>query len=94
MGEQKQDWHLDRKVTLGLIVALLANACGSVWWAARLDSTVMQHEQKIVAISASVNQLASQQNNVNENLARIQEGQKYQTEMLREVREQLSKAKP
>lgn len=84
-----KDWHLDRKVTLGLIFALLANACGSVWWAARLDATVMQHEQKIVAISASVNQLAIAQSNVNENLARIQEGQKYQTEMLREVRQQL-----
>lgn len=82
---------MDRKVTLGLIFALLCNACGSVWWAARLDATVSQHEQKIVAISASVNQLAIAQSNVNENLARIQEGQKYQTEMLREVREQLRK---
>lgn len=91
MTENKQEWHLDRKVTLGLIVALLANACGSVWWAAKLDTTVSHHEQKIVTMAASVNQLSTQQNSVNENLARIQEGQKYQSEMLREVRDQLAK---
>lgn len=88
-----KEWHLDRKVTLGLIAALLLNACGSVWWAAKLDTTVGQHDQKITTMTANLSQLSAQQNNVNENLARIQEGQKYQSDMLREVRDQLARVK-
>lgn len=91
--KQIKEWHLDRKVTLGLIAALLLNACGSVWWAAKLDTTVSQHEQKISTMASALNQLSIQQSSVNENLARIQEGQKYQSDMLREVRDQLARQK-
>lgn len=93
MTEQK-DWHLDKKVTLALIFALMCNACGSVWWAAKLDATVYNHEQRIVQNAASLAEVRSSQGSVNESLARIQEGMKYQTEMLREVREQLKDGRP
>ena len=33
-------WHLDRRVTVSLILALLGNACATVWWASTISSTV------------------------------------------------------
>ena len=43
--EQRREWHLDRKVTVGLIVALVMHAGTSIWWASDLTSRVKQIEQ-------------------------------------------------
>lgn len=42
--ENRREWHLDRKVTLGLILALLANSGATVWWASRLEQRVAHIE--------------------------------------------------
>lgn len=41
-----KEWHLDRKVTLSLILALLLNAGSTVWWASKLDSRITSLEDK------------------------------------------------
>lgn len=43
--EQRREWHLDRKVTVGLIIALIMHAATSIWWASDLTSRVKQMEQ-------------------------------------------------
>ena len=35
-----QSWHLDKRVPITLILALLAQTAGMVWWAATLSSRV------------------------------------------------------
>lgn len=82
-------WHMDKKVTLALIAALLINAGGTIWWASRLDATVMTHQQRIDTLTVTVTTLGQQQGSTNEKLARIEEGQKYQTDMLKDVRDGL-----
>lgn len=75
--EQKvKEWHLDRKVTLALIVALLANAGATVWWASRLEQRVtaiegqqsrpFQNTERIVRVEAQLD-------NAVRSLARIEE---------------------
>ena len=91
MERRRADWHMDVKVTLGVIVALLLNAAGSVWWASRLDSTVQQHEQKISAIVQTVSSLSQQQGDTKAVLASIQTAQQYQTDMIKDMRDQLNR---
>ena len=38
------EWHLDRKVPLLLIAALLVNAISGIWYASKLDSRVSNLE--------------------------------------------------
>ena len=35
-----REWHLDRNVTVALILAILGNACATVWWASSISSAV------------------------------------------------------
>jgi uncharacterized coiled-coil protein SlyX len=46
-AEQRREWHLDRKVTIGLIVALTLHGGSTVWWAASLSNRVAQLEQRV-----------------------------------------------
>lgn len=89
MREGKEGWHLDKKVTLSVIAAVLLNALSTVWWAARVDAAVTNHEARISINSASIAQLSQQQGNVNEKLAGIQEGQKYQSDILKDLRDEV-----
>ncbi|MCA1298049.1 hypothetical protein [Stappia indica] len=43
-ADQRREWHLDRKVTIGLIVALMMHAGSTVWWAASISNRVAHLE--------------------------------------------------
>jgi hypothetical protein len=85
------DWHLDKKVTVTLILALLANAGASVWWAARMDAAVQDSQKRIEKLETSTTFMGTQQAAVFERLARIDEGIKYQSETLKEVKAALER---
>lgn len=85
----RTDWHLDKKVTLAIIVALLLNAGSSVWWAARLDQSVSNHAERLERLDSAVISLGSQQSGLVEKLARIEEGQRFQIDMLKELRDKV-----
>ncbi len=90
--QQTEPWHLDKKVTLGLIVAILMNAFSSIWWAASLDSAVKMNSKRLDSHDASIAALTGQQSILNEGLARIQEGLKYQNDLLKDVRSEIRKS--
>lgn len=70
-------WHLDKKVTVGIIVALLIQAGSSIWWASRLDSMVRFHDVKLEQHSKAIGKITNESAKTNENLARMEERQKY-----------------
>lgn len=80
--EMKREWHLDRKVTLGLILAILANAGSSVWWAASLNQQVLNHQKSIDAHSQTISGVLSSQSSIGERLAKMEAGINYQTKVL------------
>jgi hypothetical protein len=57
-AEQRREWHTDRKVTIGLIVALLMHAASTVWWAASINNRVAQLEQDVLQSSAMPERMA------------------------------------
>ena len=37
-------WQLERKIPLGIIIAILLQTLTAIWWAAKLDSRVVMQE--------------------------------------------------
>lgn len=91
MDEIRREWHLDRKVTIGIIVALLTNAGSSIWWASRLDYTVQAHDTVLMQHSKDLSDIRDKNAALIERLARIEANQNYQTETLREIKEAIKK---
>lgn len=74
-AQREKEWHLDRKVTLSLIVALLANAGATVWFAAQLDQRVTSIESRQQQWSTSperITKVETQIEGVREGLKRIE----------------------
>lgn len=44
-------WHMDRKIPLAILLALLVQTCSIVWWAAKTDSRVEALESQSAAIA-------------------------------------------
>jgi hypothetical protein len=57
-AEQRREWHTDRKVTIGLILALLMHAGSTVWWAASINNRVAQLEQDVLRASGMPERMA------------------------------------
>ena len=68
-----EEWHLDRKVTMGIILALLLNAGSSIWWASKLDVMVQAHSEKLVAHDIKLNTMQINDYKLSERLARMEE---------------------
>ncbi len=52
--DRRAEWHLDRKVSVSIIAALLIQAGGALWYAAQADSRLSQVEESLVELGATV----------------------------------------
>ena len=55
-GQDERSWHLDKRLTIGLIVALLTSMGQGVWYESKMDSRLQQvteteinHENRLAA---------------------------------------------
>ena len=51
MPESMKGWQFDTKIPLGVILALLVQTVGVVWWASSLHATVTEHSAKLERIA-------------------------------------------
>ena len=68
-------WHLDRRVPLALIVTLLLQTAGMVWWAANLSARVVELERKQAKMEARgdrITRLEANQVHISSTLTRIE----------------------
>lgn len=86
---QKDEWHLDRKITLGIIASILLNAGSSIWWAASLNSQVLNHQKLIDQQALQIISIVSSQSSVSERLAKMEAGIIYQTKSLDRIEDKL-----
>lgn len=47
-GPAKEHWHLDKKVPLGIILAMLAQFTGGLWFVSKLDARIYALETNAV----------------------------------------------
>lgn len=48
--DERQEWHLDRKVSIAMIIGLLGNMAAGVWFASKMDSRVERNEAAILTL--------------------------------------------
>jgi septation ring formation regulator EzrA len=99
MTEDREPWHLDKKVPIAMIFAILMQTVGAVWWAATINAAVTRQQEQIEAQGAEIDRLegnATQQEvararitqelqDVQKSLDRLEQGQSQMNDYLREL---------
>lgn len=86
-----EPWHLDKKVPIALILALVVQTAGMVWWAASLSRTVHEHERRITLNEQADVSALLEQRRVAEGLARLDERTAAQTQILRRIEDTIQR---
>lgn len=54
---KSEPWHLDRRVPIALILAIVLQTAGVVFWAAKIDTRVAQLESGTPSVQANADRL-------------------------------------
>jgi Tfp pilus assembly protein PilO len=57
MSDQDTGWHLDKRVPIALVVTILIQTGGAVWWLSSINSRVSNLEEKVGAVSSQPERL-------------------------------------
>lgn len=71
--DEREPWHLDKRVPLALILALLLQTVSAVWWAATIDSRVSNNEGTLSRLDSRLADIAVFSNDQEVQLGRIEE---------------------
>lgn len=82
--------RMGKKELFGIAMAIIINAVGMVWWTSRLSFTVEQHTILLDKHEIKIGALADKTDGLNEKLARFDENQKFQTQMLQDIKATLA----
>lgn len=77
---RKKQWHLDRRVPIALILAVLAQTAGVFWWASNIQT-------RMEALERSVDRTAT----FSERLGSIEKGQQFIRQDLNDLRSAILK---
>lgn len=91
MENMKEGWHLEQKVTITLILAILLNAASTIWWASKLDYTVSNHDLRLERQEKDLKDFVSRESFLMERLARIEANQDFQKQTLLDIKASLKK---
>lgn len=67
-------WHLSKSVPLALILAILVQTVGAVWWASSITANVTQNAAAITRAEAQIETLRTTSQTQAVQLGRIEEG--------------------
>ncbi len=85
-----EPWHLDRHIPIALILAIIGQTAGAVWWASTISSAVADHARRIVALEIGKAEDARGDRDNADRLARIEERQRASQDSLVEIKQQLN----
>ena len=74
-GEDREPWHLDKKVPIALIVTILFQIGATLWWASKLDgrlATVERHTMEVADHPARIVRLEAFRDDLCRRLDRIE----------------------
>jgi Tfp pilus assembly protein PilO len=66
-------WHLDKRVPVAIIFALLVQSAGVVWWASNIASRQSQVESRVAVHEQQINAMRDTAANAAVSLGRIEE---------------------
>jgi hypothetical protein len=83
--ESKEAWHLSKQVQIPMLIGLLLNFATLVWWGAKLEARVEQHEGQLAALLSTDAATAVEARRVAELLTRLDERLSNQGDVLRRL---------
>ena len=87
----ENSWHLDKKVSIGIIAAICLQCACFVWYGAKLDSQVQQDHSNIQSITAWREKQDDERSKIDAHLAVVDEKLSEQSVNLRHIIEILEK---
>ncbi len=84
----RESWHLDKKVPIALIVTLVAQIGGFVWFGAKMDSRIDQQATRLERLEAADARQDVKIMATAEGVIRLQEQLAYLTRMVERLVEQ------
>ena len=87
----ENSWHLDKKVSIGIIAAICLQCACFVWYGAQLDSEVKQDHNNIQSITAWREKQDDERSKIDAHLAVVDEKLSEQNGNLRHIIEILEK---
>jgi hypothetical protein len=82
-------WWLDRRLSAGIIIAMLAQAGSIVWWAATKEQLDHFQQSRLEHIEVVTNRQSIEQGLMLERLARIEARGESLLELMRRIQEKL-----
>lgn len=82
-------WHLDKRVPVALIVTLLAQGCIAIWWAAGQDAAVANLNGRVAALENRNDKIADQMRAIENRLARVEANGDAQLQALERIHDAL-----
>lgn len=79
-------WHFDRRIPIALIVTIVAQTVGIVWWASWANSQIVSGQQTDAVLSDRVKAIEGANNDVNVKMARFEVLLEGATDQLKEQR--------
>lgn len=71
--QPNEQWHLDKKVTIGLIFFLIVQTISGVWYTSEIVSMVKDHERRLLIAEAFENRVDGDGKTIAERLGRLEE---------------------
>lgn len=73
MSGDREQWHLDKRVPIALVLAIMVQTGGAIWWAASMQGRVTATEQSLSRLDARTNVTRVSQQTQAVQLGRIEE---------------------
>lgn len=87
---EAEPWHLDRHIPIALILAIIGQTAGAVWWASTISSTQADQGRRIGVLETGKAEDARADRDSADRLARIEERQRASQDSLIEIKQQLN----
>ena len=56
----EQQWHLDKRVPIAMIVAIILQVAGAVYWASKMESRIEANTVRIETVDRDITRLSRQ----------------------------------
>lgn len=84
MPNLKEQWHLDRRIPIALIITIVVQTSVGVWWAATTTSQVAENSREIAELKAVTGDIPSR-------LSRIETRQEHMLQSMKEIARKLER---
>lgn len=88
---EKEHWTVDKKIPIALVLALLGQTGGIVWWVSSLNSRVSTVEEKAIISRLDIDKLKDGNAEARERFARAEENMKAFADTARRIEVKLDR---